>query len=137
MVQRIQAECAPKLGEPANTDLLYECFTPRFSTQHKIQGTWVNIEKLLLPGYVVAVTSDPYALAIRLARIPELTRIATMGGTFVPLRDDDRMWLGQTTKPNDRVVPMSFAYKDCVRARSSLRSASWTRGAYARRPTSS
>lgn len=112
IVRRIQAECAPKLGEPPNPDLLQECFTPRFRTQHKIQGTWFDIEKLLLPGYVIAVTTDPYALTIRLSRIPELTRIVTMGGTFVPLRDEDRTWLEETTKQGDRVVPMSVAYKD-------------------------
>ena len=92
--------------------LLQECFSPRYRTQFKLHGEWHDEERLLLPGYVVAVTADPWELARILHGVSGLTKILTMGETFVPLSDDDRNWIERWTAKGDRVIPMSIAYKE-------------------------
>lgn len=91
--------------------LLRECFSPRFITQRKRMGQWRDVERPLLPGYVIAVTADPAELARRLHRVPYLTRILTSGETYTPLNAAERAWLDEQTREDDRVVPMSFGYK--------------------------
>lgn len=91
--------------------LIHECFSPQFSTRHKIHGEWTDIQKRLLPGYVIAVTEHAAELAQQLRKIPKLTRLLTMGETFVPLQEEDRRWLEEATQQGDRTVPMSMAYK--------------------------
>ena len=92
--------------------LLEECFSPRFVTQRKRMGQWRDVERPLIPGYVIAVTSDPAELARRLHRVPHLTRILTSGETYTPLNAAERVWLDEQTHAGDRVVPMSFGYKE-------------------------
>jgi transcriptional antiterminator NusG len=92
--------------------LLDECFSPSFHTRHKFGQEWRDVEKLLLPGYVVAVTREPDQLARRLRQIPEFTKLLTMGETFVPLSDNDRGWIERWTAEGDRAIPMSVAYKE-------------------------
>lgn len=91
--------------------LLDECFSPSFHTRHKFGQEWRDVEKLLLPGYVVAVTREPDQLSRRLRQIPEFTKLLTMGETFVPLRDDERAWMEDWTTRGDRTIPISIAYK--------------------------
>lgn len=92
--------------------LLRECFSPSYRTQFKLHGEWHDEEKLLLPGYVVAVTSDPWKLARVLRKVSGLTRLLTMGETFAPLSEDDRSWIERWTTEGDRTIPMSIAYKE-------------------------
>ena len=101
-------------SEDASCDdeLLHECFTPSYRSQFKLHGEWHDEKRLLLPGYVVAVTSDPWRLAHILRGVSGLTRILTMGETFVPLSDDDRSWIERWTTEGDRTIPMSVAYKE-------------------------
>ncbi|MBP3893826.1 MAG: hypothetical protein J6D34_07295 [Atopobiaceae bacterium] len=99
-------------GGNTGRTVLHECFSPRYRTQFKLHGEWHDEERLLLPGYVVAVTADPWGLARILRRVSGLTRILTMGETFVPLSDDDRNWIERWTTKGDRVIPMSVAYKE-------------------------
>lgn len=91
--------------------LLLECFSPRYITQRKRMGQWRDVERPLLPGYVIAVTSDPAELARRLHRVPYLTRLLRSGETYTPLNAVERTWLDEQTHKNDRVLPMSFGYK--------------------------
>lgn len=91
---------------------LEECFSPSFATQKKVRGEWVRTEHLLLPGYVIAVTDTPERLADRLRGIRELSRLITAGGQYVPLNDAERLWLELHTQRGDRVVAMSFGYKE-------------------------
>ena len=98
-------------AEPSDEPLLSECFSPRYATRHKVHGQWVDDELRLLPGYVVAVTADPWRLARLLASIPGFTMLLRMGETFAPLDDADRQWLDGWTMRGNRTVPMSFAYK--------------------------
>ena len=90
---------------------LRECFAPRYVTQVKLRGEFVDEERLLLPGYVIAVTERPWGLARILRATPGFMRILTMGKTFAPLSDDDRSWIERWTQEGDRTIPMSIAYK--------------------------
>ena len=90
--------------------LLAECFCPSFLTQTKRAGEWQYVERLLLPGYLIAVTAYPDELRDLLRSIPDFTRLLAMGETFVPLREDERAWIEEFTKPSDRTIPMSRGY---------------------------
>ena len=92
--------------------LLQECFAPSYQTQFKLHGAWHNEERLLLPGYVMAVTSNPWKLAHVLRGVAGLTKLLRMGETFAPLSDDDRAWIERWTTEGDRTIPMSIAYKE-------------------------
>lgn len=94
------------------SELLVECFAPRYCAQFKLHGEWHDEERLLLPGYVVAVTRDPWGLARVLRKVPGLTKILKMGETFAPLSEDDRSWIERWTTEGDRAIPMSIAYKE-------------------------
>lgn len=111
MCDLIERNLASDRGQAAR-ELLDECFSPQFKTRRKYQGEWRDVTKLLLPGYIIAVTAMPAELALRLRRIPEFTRLLNMGETFVPLNDSERGWIDAFTKKGDRVVPMSLAVKD-------------------------
>ena len=91
--------------------LLDECFTPAFETRHKFQGEWRQVTKQLLPGYLVAVTETPEALADALRAIPEFTRMLSVGEFFVPLNEVERGWIDEFTSRGERVVPISMAVK--------------------------
>lgn len=88
-------------------DAVSECFTPRYETQKKVRGTWVNGTSVLFPGYVIAVTDDVERLKRELRDVPEFTRVLSMGEAFVPLSEQDQAWIGAFTRPGERVVPMS------------------------------
>lgn len=112
MCRVIERACAEAdLASDRDYPLLEECFSPQFQTQMKYHGEWRYKEKPLLPGYVVAVTAEPAALAHLLRGVPEFSRLLTSGETFVPLRDDERVWMEEFTKAGERTIPMSFAYK--------------------------
>lgn len=91
--------------------LLEECFCPRFRTRHKRMGRWVDVEHALMPGYVVVATSDPAGLQRVLHRMPRFARMIKSAETYVPLSAEDRAWLDEQTHRDDRVVPISVAYK--------------------------
>ena len=92
--------------------LISEVFAPRYRSQFKLHGEWHDEERLLLPGYVVAVTANPWELARVMYAIPGFTRILTQGETYAPLSDTDKSWLDKWTREGDRTIPMSFAYKE-------------------------
>lgn len=92
--------------------LLRECFAPRYRGRFKLHGEWHDEDRLLLPGYVIAVTDDPWTLA-RLLRGPHrMARILTMGETFAPLTSENRAWIERWTTEGDRTVPLSYAHKE-------------------------
>lgn len=91
---------------------LDEIFAPMFRTQKKIRGEFRTVERLLTPGYVVAVTDSPDRLAQLLRGVRELTRVLTAGGEYVPLNSEERAWAEQWTQRGQRVIPMSFGYKE-------------------------
>lgn len=94
------------------TPLLQECFVPMFVHRLKLKGEWVDLEKPLLPGYLITVTTDPVTLHHRLRTVRAFSRLLRMGETIVPLRDDERAWLEEATNPAKRTVPISIAYRE-------------------------
>ncbi len=113
MCQTIESACrtATQLSS-TGTVYLEECFAPRYATQRKYRGEWVDEERLLLQGYVIAVTNDPWELVRVLRKVPRFTHVLAMGKTLVPLGSDDRAWIERWTRQGDRVIPMSIAYKE-------------------------
>lgn len=87
--------------------LLTECFSPRYATEMKVRGSWVPCERMLFPGYLIAVTADPEALERQLVALPEFARVLSMGEKFVPLAAEEVDLIGGFTKPGQRTVPMS------------------------------
>ena len=97
LIERVAPKC-----------LVGECFTPRYQTQKKVHGEWRDVEQLLLPGYVIVDTSQPELLMQTLRKIPDFTRLLTMGETFVPLDKRDMEWIGAFTRKGRRTIPMSM-----------------------------
>ena len=84
-----------------------ECFSPRYTTQIKKAGEWVDIEKPLLPGYLIVVSSRLNVVLDVLREIPEFARILKMGESFVPLVREERAWIEALTSRGSRCIDMS------------------------------
>ena len=95
-----------------SADVLPEAFAPRFETQKKYQGEWRMCQSVLFPGYIIAVTPRVDVLRARLARVPEFTRVLTMGETYLPLEDADRAWIESLTSRKGRTVEMSCGFME-------------------------
>ena len=95
------------IGRVAPKGLVGECFSPRYQTQKKVKGEWLDVECPLLPGYVIVDTAEPELLMQTLRKIPDFTRLLSMGETFVPLDKRDMEWMGAFTQRGRRTVPMS------------------------------
>ena len=93
-------------------EILSECFSPTFETETKVKGTWVPVRRLMLPGYLIAVTDDPRGVTDCLNQLPEFCRVLKQGGAFVPLGKDEVSLIDNFTKTGARCVPMSTAIKD-------------------------
>lgn len=103
---------ASLIGRVVPKPLLQEVFSPKYATEIKVRGRWVPVQKTLLPGYLIAVTSDPEGLEAMLRDLPEFARLLAQGNEFVPLAPAEVEVIGGFTKPGDRVVPMSVGVKD-------------------------
>ncbi len=90
-------------------DVVQEVFAPRYAVQKKFKGEWRVCQQLLFPGYVIAVSSNVGALRASLSRVPEFTRLLTMGETYLPLEEHERALIEELTCRECRVVPMSTA----------------------------
>lgn len=99
---------APAPAPAPSAPLLDECFTPRYETQRKVRGAWETVRPVLFPGYLIAVSANVEELERRLRRVPEFTRLLTLGERFVPLSQQDREWIGAFTTRGSRCVPMSM-----------------------------
>lgn len=110
--EMIQQACQDVAVQADAGKVLEECFSPSYEFRRKIKGEWVVQKKLLLPGYVIAVTGDPWKLARVLNMIGEFTKLLAMGKTFVPLSADDRSWMERWLTEGDHSIPISIAYKE-------------------------
>ena len=113
MCRLVERVCNDVAERECTEFIVSECFAPRIATQRKYKGEWQHVERLLLPGYIIAVTAEPAELAELLRTVPEFTRLLSMGETIVPLRKEEQVWLEEVTRKGDRVVPMSMAVRDC------------------------
>ena len=96
----------------AKRPTLERCFSPRYATQRKEKGEWRTVHRSLMPGYLIAETADPGALAEALRDLPEYARLLSVGERYVPLSTEERTWLDDSTQHGERPVPMSMAYKE-------------------------
>ena len=91
---------------------LRECFSPKFHSQKKWRGEWREVDYQLMPGYVVAIVKEPSKLDRRLRDIRDFCRVVTSGETYMPLSEYERTWIASYTSKGNRVVPMSFGYRE-------------------------
>ena len=66
-----EAATVAALRQVAGEGVLEECFSPRWRTQRKVRGVWESVERLLLPGYVIAVTDFPASWTMRSGAFPD------------------------------------------------------------------
>ena len=92
-------------------EVLQECFFPQFTTEIKIKGQWVAIDKPMFPGYLIAVTDDPYGLDRELRKLSLFARIVSQGRVLLPLDQGDIKIIDSCTQPGNRVIPMSRGFK--------------------------
>lgn len=114
MTRLIEVACAE--ADEENPDgvrfELDEVFVPRYRAQKKMRGEWREVERLLMPGYVIASVDNPveFALVLR-RRVSGFCNVVKIGQTYVPLNAYERAWLEASTNRGDRAVPMSFGRK--------------------------
>ena len=73
---------------------------------------WIDVQKPLLPGYVIVV-SDRLDLVIRTLReIPEFARLLKMGKSFVPLAAEERARIEALSNNDNRCIDMSMGVID-------------------------
>lgn len=92
-------------------EVLQECFFPQYTTEIKIKGQWVAIDKPMFPGYLIAVTDDPYGLDRELRKLNHFARIVSQGRVLLPLDQSDIKIIDSCTEPGHRVIPMSRGFK--------------------------
>ena len=90
---------------------LKECFNPKFASRKKRMGTWHDVDRTLLPGYVIADVRNPERLAHALSKTEEFCRLLSNEETYLPLDDAERRWLEGYTNENKRVVPLSYGFR--------------------------
>lgn len=92
--------------------IIEELFAPQYETEIKKNGSWLRVNKPLLPGYLICVTRDPRAVEHHLLQIGEFARVLSQGGDFVPLAKDEVELIAGFTHKGERVVPMSECLKE-------------------------
>lgn len=91
---------------------LKECFSPRFASRKKRMGEWYDVERAMLPGYVIADVKNPAELAQGLVHIREFTHLIVNGEAYSPLDESERHWLETQFGKGSRTVPVSFGYRE-------------------------
>lgn len=70
-------------------DILTECFIPRKERKKKFKGIWRQVEEILFPGYVFAVTEAPGELFLRLKAVERMTKLLREETFFYPLSSEE------------------------------------------------
>lgn len=77
-----------------SSDILIDCFIPRYKRMKKYKGQWHNDEYLLLKGYVFVITDHIDDLYNALKEIPDLTKVLGNDGTQIyPLWHQEVIYL--------------------------------------------
>lgn len=109
--ERAVCERARDAGEdPEGLPVAEDVFVPKARVGVKREGKWLPGEKPLMPGYLVAVTRHPDALARALRRVGGLARVVRQDNVFVPFSEQGVRWLEDQTQRGKRAVPMSEGY---------------------------
>lgn len=89
---------------------LKECFVPMTSVGEKVGDKWIAAQEPLLPGYLIAVTEEPDALAAALLRMAGSPRIVSQNGAFIPLSEQDKNWLAAYSEHEGQPEDISEGY---------------------------
>ena len=111
MCEAIERACEELDGESSSGKPrvgLKECFCPRYASRKKRMGSWHDTTRSLLPGYVIAVVREPAGLARALRGLNDYARVLSSEKAYSPLDEAERDWMESQTKPEDRIVPLSF-----------------------------
>ena len=73
--------------------VLKECFIPYYERMKRFQGEWHKEQYILFPGYIFLVTEQVDVLFWELKKVPGLTRILGDGMEFVPIKEDEKVFL--------------------------------------------
>jgi len=93
-----------------SSDILKECFIPRYVRMKKIRGTWKRENDILFKGYVFMITDRIEDLFQELKKIPDLTKVLSNDGEEIyPLREEEVLFLMRFGK-EDKIVEMSYGY---------------------------
>lgn len=100
------------IRQRAGGDALKECFTPRYRVQQKVRGEWREVERKLIPGYLMAISPSPERLEGVLRGLPVFARLLRNEEGFIPLDKDEVAWIEAFACGRERVVPLSAAVKE-------------------------
>lgn len=103
---------AARLFHALRGDALVEAFFPMFEVEQKFRGEWRRVLKPLWPGYVVAASRRPTALAKGCADLIEYAHVVEVGGDPAELVSAAAGLLRAWTRSHDRVVPLSTGVKE-------------------------
>lgn len=91
---------------------LEEAFFPKFEVEQKFHGEWKRVLKPLWPGYIIAGTDSPEALAKGCSELSEHARIIEVGDKPAALVSPAAELIRAWTRPDNRVVPLSTGMKE-------------------------
>lgn len=106
-----ETSCAHDVAHLA-ADLVEDCFAPRVRLLQKRQGTWTEVERLLYPGYVFALTGEPRRLDRRLASAASVqaSLVGRHRAGYVPLASQEQAWFeavldeGRVMRPSEGII---------------------------------
>lgn len=85
-----------------------ECFAPTYEFAQKRAGEWIQVRKVLFPGYIFIVSKDGKRAMAQLRRVPAFTKMLGAGEQHLtPLTTEELTLLETFTTAGDRLVPMS------------------------------
>ena len=102
-------KAARGVRDAAGKLVVKECFVPRYLVEQKFKGAYRTVERVLFPGYVIAITGNVGALNGELAKVPAFTRLLGGGESFVPLDRSEMALIDTLTSDKRRVVEVSRA----------------------------
>lgn len=90
-----------------DSDVLDECFVPRYRVMKKLHGEWKACTATLFPGYLIVVSSQIGQLEQELHKVPALTKLLSSNEAFIPLDQDEQSWIDAFTHRDHRIIEMS------------------------------
>lgn len=76
-----------------SSEIMEQCFIPRYEERKKIRGSWITEKKILFPGYVFIVTESVESFYKCLQQVIGLTKLLGSGDDIVPLTDREVAFL--------------------------------------------
>ena len=101
---------AAEVHEAATGDeVLKECFVPKYQAEVKFQGEYRFVERNLLPGYVIVVTSSIGELNVVMRKMTVFTRVLGNDLAFMPLGRHEMAFINSFTTEKHRLISVSRA----------------------------